>query len=428
MKRLLPLLMLLTLLTGCTLYDHMTVTELTLTVTPETIIELEDYRKLTAADLTGSTCYAEIEAYKAAHPEVTVTYTVELFGTWYDPSTTTALDLSTMTADQIPTLLDTLQWLPKVTDIALNGSEGTAVLSLTEVKTLTDALPEGITVSYAFDLFGQTLDLTTERIEFVNTEIGDDGEERIRQTLDLLPSCSYLKLDNCGLSNEVMAKLRDDYPDTKVVWRVWYGKNNRFCALTDETVVRSSHYLTNETVYNMRYLTDVVYMDIGHNETLTDISFCAFMPKLKLLIVSGAPVEDISPLAGLTELEFLELCFCGWLEDISPLADCTGLKYLNIAGSCVKDLSALDDLPIERFMAISTNRLPYAQRTAFAEKHPDCLSVYKGVQPYGYGWRYIDDGYTFWEYYATMRKIFHYDQLKLLNGYEWDEATKNDPW
>ena len=427
MKKLIPILLLVTMLIGCTLYDHFTLTELTTTVTPDTIAELTEYRKLTALDLTGSTCYAEIEDYKAAHPEVTVTYAVELLGTWYNPDTTEALDLSAITAADFSTVADTLRWLPKVTAINLNGADGMGTLTVTEVTALRDLLPEGIALTYSFELFGETFDMTTQRIEFVNTDIGDGGEPLLRQALDLLPNCTYVKMDNCSFSNEVMAKLRDDYPNVEVVWRVWYGINNRFCALTDETVIRSSHHLTNETVYNMRYLTNVKYMDIGHNDTLTDISFCAFMPELQLLIVSGAPVQDLNPLSGLTKLEFLELCFCGRLTDISPLKTCTGLKYLNIAGSYVKNLTALEKLPIERFMALSTP-LSYEVRKAFDEKHPDCLSVYTGVQPYGYGWRYIDDGYTYWDYYATMRQMFHYDELKLLNGYDWDEATKNDPW
>ena len=69
-----------------------------------------------------------------------------------------------------------------------------------------------------------------------------------------------------------------------------------------------------------------------------------------------------------------------------------------------------------------------AQKDAYSEAYPDCIVVKRGVQPYGYGWRYIDDGYNFNDYYKTMRQIFHYDEESLLNGYAWDEATKNDPW
>lgn len=425
MKRLLPILLLCAMLSGCTLYEHFTVTELTTVVTAEDINTLEDYRKLTHLDLTGSDCYAEIEAYIAAHPEVQVTYAVALLGTWYAPDTTD-LDLSHMTAEDIPAVIDTLQWLPAVTDIRLMAADGTSPLSLTDVKQLRDGLP-AVTLHYSFDLFGQTADLTTQRLEYVNRDIGDAGEERLRQALDLMTDCTYIKLDNCGFTNEVMAGVRDDYPDTKVVWRVWYGKNNRFHALTDETVVRSSHYLTDDTVENMKYLTDTMYMDIGHNDTLTNISFCAYMPNLKLLILSGSPVSDLSALSGLQELEFAELCFCGNVKDVTPLADCPNLKYLNIAYTAVSDVTALDELPLERFMAMHCS-MNYAARQAFDAVHPDCLSVYTGVQPYGYGWRYIDDGYTFWDYYATMREMFHYDQQALLNGYEWEEVTKNDPW
>lgn len=45
---------------------------------PEGLAVLENYTSLETLDLSGSTCYAEIEQYIAAHPSVDVTYTVTL--------------------------------------------------------------------------------------------------------------------------------------------------------------------------------------------------------------------------------------------------------------------------------------------------------------------------------------------------------------
>ena len=426
-KRLFPALIILSLLfclNGCSMYERYKTEELTLVATEEDIQQLEDYPNLHYVDLSGSTCYQAIEDYITAHPEVEVVYTVDVLGQTYSPNAT-ALDLSSMDAQSIPEVTESIKWLHNLKEINLMPTEGPSKLSVTEVKALAEACPD-VTFNYRFDLFGQTIDINAERVEFVQTQIGDENEGQIRAALDIMPNCTYFKVDRCGLSSEVLAKIRDDYPDTKIVWRVFFG--TKFNALTDETVLRSSHYLNNDNVSEMKYLTDVKYVDIGHNEVLTDISFLSYMPNLELLIVSGSSLTDLTPLANAKKLEFLELCFCGQLRDLSPLVGCESLKYLNISATKVCDLSPLENLPIERFNCILNPNMPSATKDAFVASHPDCLTVYTGKQPYGYGWRYIDDGYTFWDYYATMRQMFHYDEPALLNGYAWDEATKNDPW
>jgi len=425
-KSLIAALALTVCLSGCTIYENWKTENVTMVVTDETIVQLEDFPNLVSADLSGSTCYEAIEAYMEAHPEVSVTYTIEVLGTHYAPDTT-ELDLSEMSAAQIPQMLEEVTRLTEVTAIRLTAADGSVKLSPTDVKCLLDALPK-VEFTYSFDLFGQTVDLNTERVEFVEVEIGDSGEAELRAALDILRDCTYFKLDRCGFSNEVLDRVNKDYPDTKVVWRVFYGNNDRFNALTDETVVRSTHYLLNRNIENMKYLTDVVYMDIGHNEYLTDISFCNYMPNLKLIIVSGSQIRDISPLANHNQLEFVELAFCTLLSDLSPLASCPNLKYLNIANGSATDLSPLDNLPLERFNCMINYKISDAELARFVEVHPNCWSCFEGEQPYGAGWRYQDNNYTPLEYYATMRQIFHYDEPALLNGYEWDKATENDPW
>ena len=430
-RKLLTLLLctaLLSCLSGCfvkELYDNYKTEAVTMVVTEETIITLEDFPNLLTADLSGSTCYDAIKAYKTAHPEVEVTYTIQVLDDFY-PMDTVSLDLSAMTAADLPQITDALSRLLKVTEVNLMKADGTPALDLGELLTLTEAFPH-IVFNYQFDFFGQSVDLYAERLDYVNVHMGDEAEAELRELLSVMPKLTRITLDRCGFTSPVLASVNADYPDTKVVWRVFYGKNNKFNALTDETVIRSSHHLTNDTVEEMQYLTDVVYMDIGHNETLTNVSFLAHMPKLKLLILSGSPVTDISPLSGLTELEFVELAFCGNLRDLTPLSTLTGMKYLNIGGTNSDDITCLMERPMERFVCMLT-RIPQAQKDAYEQAYPDCLIVKRGVQPYGYGWRYIDDGYNFNEYYKTMRQIFHYDEESLLNGYAWDEATKNDPW
>ena len=51
----------------------------------------------------------------------------------------------------------------------------------------------------------------------------------------------------------------------------------------------------------------------------------------------------------------------------------------------------------------------------------ESITVFYGYsQPYGYGWRYDDNGKTmFWYYKDVIRKVFNYDQAdKILKAQE----------
>lgn len=439
-------------------------------VTAENIAELENYPDLKEVDLTGSTCYDEIEAYILAHPDISVTYkvyaanqelepdasalvleadsfdydelmsslaylpkmnsielpttnltleqiegitakypniqvsyTVDLLDKEYTPDVT-ELNLSEMTAEDMDVVIETLKMLPGVEKIELSNEVGVSALSMEEAKTLMDAAPE-VQFHYSFDFYGNMLSTDTERVELVNVQIGNEGEQNIRNALSLMPNCTYFKLEDCGIDSEVMASIRDDYPDTKIVWRIYCGK---FTMCTDETMVRMTFHLDDTNCHELMYCTDVTYMDVGHNSTLTDVSFVKYMPNLECVIVSGSPLTDISAFADHDKLTWMEFCFCGQLEDISAMASCDNLKYLNVSFTKVSDLSPIENLPLERLNSMG-NKVSRADAKAYEEKHPDCLTRFEGKQPYGYGWRYDDHGYTFFEYYKNMRVVFRYD-------------------
>lgn len=452
----------------------------TMVVTEKTISELDKYTNLQNVDFSGSECYDAIENFIATHPGVNVTYTVDIGGTQVEntadaltlspgqfdyqtlvenlkhlpniatislPCTdltmeeitalrsqyenvdvkytvtfleqelaedTTTLDVSGMNMDELEQLRNVAPMLPILESLELMDSNGQSNLSMEDVKVLMEECP-GMPIHYTFDFYGTTLSTTTETVELHRVKIGDEGEANIRSALDILPNCSYFKLDNCGVSSEVMASIRDDYPDTKVVWRVFFGKFN---CLTDVEMLRITNGLTDDIVGELKYCTDVKYMDAGHDEELTDISFIAYMPKLEICILSGSPITDLSCFQDNQSIEFLELCFCGYIKDLTPLTNCPNLKYLNVSYTKVSDLSPLDNLPIERFNCMKT-KTSDAEANRFNSLHPGCMVRFSGTQCYGYGWRYVDDGITFWDYYANMREIFMYDNASYVSGKEY---------
>ena len=213
----------------------------------------------------------------------------------------------------------------------------------------------------------------------------------------------------------MLAGIREDFRGkTKVVWRVHIGK---FSVLTDKETFRAVFAIDDSNCYNLRYCEDVKYMDIGHNDTLTDLSFVGYMPNLEVLIASGCLAKSIPGIENCKKLLWLEMVNCFYLEDISNFDGLESLKWLNLSSTRVKDLSSLDGLPLERFCCLSAKASVDEQNT-FLSIHPDCLTRFYGSQPYGYGWRYIDNGITYNDYYANMRIVFRYDDKDYRGNYK----------
>ena len=349
----------------------------------------------------------QIESLRAAYPEVEITATTEVYGLEYDLDTTTELDLSGITSSDVATVVEQIKKLPNLTHVNLNPENGIGALSLEDVKTLMDALPD-VVFDFSFDFYGHQLSTADEEVHIKNTKIGNEGEQNIRNALDLLKNCKRFVLENCQISNETMAKLRDDYRhQTKVVWRISYGKGT---TMTDAEVIRAVYDLVDDNCYNLIYCEDAKYMDIGHNEWLDACDFVSGMKSLEYVIISGAPVKSLEPFRNCKNLKLLEAAFCEYITDVSALADCPNLQMLNISNTHVTDLSPLDNLPLTH-LTVRTNpsgkcRLSQEEQDRVLKQHPDCWISYSGAQPYGVGWRYGEDELTPLDHYKVIRKVF----------------------
>ena len=444
---------------------------LSVIVTADTISKLDEYVDLKSIDLSGSTCYAEILEYQESHPQIQVTYDVSLGKVSID-NATTEITLSPADFDY-EKLLENLKYLPQVSAIAfpnisLSGdqviqlrekypdikldysvelfgdkidlnlahldlselqesqvSEAAAkiglltnlttvqlsdTLSMEAVATLQDANPNA-KFKYSFTLFGKQLTTSDTSVEFKNEALGNSAESEIRKALAILDECERFVLDDCSIDYNILADIRDDFPDgPNLVWRVYFGEDNRYTTLTDDEMMSAVYNVTDDTSYNLRYCNKVKYLDIGHNEYLTDLSFLGYMPDLEIVIASGSAVSKLVGLENCKNLTWLELAYCYKLSDISCLSKCENLQYLNVAYTKVSDISALATLPLVRFMALEAN-VSTSDQNIFNSEHPDCISIYSGqTNPYGYGWRYDDNGKTFNEYYKRIREIFNWDQ------------------
>ena len=380
----------------------------------ENLKYLPSLTSLTLVDMDLTT--EQLGALRETYPDILLDYTVELFGTGYSVDTT-ELDLSAMNSAGVEEACEKLGKISSLTDVTLSSS-----LSFEDVDTLQTAVPH-VRFHYTFNLLGRTVSTGDDEIIYKNLSLGDSDEAEIRKALKILDHTSRFVLDNCGFSNETLAKLREDFRGgPKVIWRVYFGTQGRYNTLTDDDTIRAVYNVTDDTCGPMKYLEDVKYMDLGHNEYLTDFSFVGYMPELEVLIGSGSAVKDLSGIENCKKLTWLELASCLKLENIEPLAGCEGLKYLNISYTKVKSLEPLDGLKLERFVYLNPKASTKEQNT-FLTIHPkaECITVFYGYsQPYGYGWRYDDNGKTmFWYYKDVIREVFEYDKAdKILKAQE----------
>lgn len=246
------------------------------------------------------------------------------------------------------------------------------------------------------------------------TEIDISGKaieniEELCEAFSMLEFLEYVDMCDCGLSNEQMEMISNRFPKVKFVWKVtmglWTIRTDcvAFSTLKDGTI---NYRLTNEDVKVLKYCTDMVALDLGHNK-VTDISFLQYMPNLKILILvdnrvegySDVYIDDLSYLKYVPELEYLEF-FVGSVSDISFLQYTPNLVDLNISYNPISDVTYLLNLPkIERLWCEHTN-LTVEDYELLKQTYPNAQVVYYGEGSVDQGWRTHDR-------YFAMIDMYH---------------------
>ena len=370
------------------------------------------------ASLTG----ADIELLRQAAPAASVRYSFSLAGQSVRLTDET-LDLSALGHEEAAKAAGLLPCLQDLTYVDLGG-EGENSLTWEDIGTLQAACPEA-DFAYSFSLYGKSLTTLDETLDFNHIRMDDRGEA-VRSILPYMQKCRYLDMDFCGVSNEDMAAIRDEFPGIKVVWRIWFGTN--YSVRTDVEKILASRPGVGGTVYDadadiLKYCTDVKYLDLGHNEVITDISFAASMPNLEVFVIAMNPITDLTPLMSCPHLEYLELNSTQ-VSDLSPLSGLTELRHLNI-GNCpnVSDISPLYGLTgLERLWIGCIDPVPPEQVEIMRGAAPDCDIDTEVYDPTAGRWRilglterakaiYAETGWIEWELhprYELLREQFGY--------------------
>lgn len=374
--------------------------------------------KVRSIDLgTAALTVEEFLNLQGAYPNAQIACNLEIFGQAVAQDAQ-FLDASAMTAEQTDELIAALPLLSQLQQINFIAEDGTGVYSVEQISQLDkvrEALPEAY-LRVSFELFGQTVTSDDERIEYYLTEIGNEGVETVRTVLPYLKSCTYFLMDGCGIDYEVLAQLRDDFPETKIVWRVWLVEEDYESAmflrcgsfLTDTHRVRTT-YVNDRNHHVLNYCTETKYLDVGHIENLHHCDFLAYMPDLEVCIIAITGITDITPLANHEKLEYLEL-FTTDISDLTPLISCPNIEHLNITNMPkLKDITPVYTLKkLKRLRMVDNPLITYAQKLEVAQMLPDCEMLNHGHFATAWFWRKDENG-EYVERYALLREQLEYE-------------------
>ena len=396
------------------------VSSLTLVLADGETEKLSSLPNLRFLDLRGSENAAEIAAWAGAHPEVDVSFDVTLpDGRVLDSDTYTA-DLSAMNGKQALEAASLLSLLPRLRSVDLGRERGD--LTYDDVDAIHAMLPDA-DLHLLFRLYDKDFDLADSTLNLRYIPVKDNCAA-VREVMAHMPNLRTVDMDSCGVDNATMEKLNQDFPDVKVIWRIWFGE--KYSVRTDVEMILASKasvggVLWDDDVAQLYYCHDVKYLDLGHNGGITDIGFVRGMPKLEAAILAMQGWSDASPLADCPNLEYLEM-FGVTCSDLSPLSGLSKLRHLNIASNIhISDISPLYSLTeLERLWLGCVNTVPNEQVEEMRRRAPKCvINTSVWTDPTTDHWRY--DDWVYVDRYALLRVQF--------GGYT-DDAfsfTWNDP-
>ncbi len=181
--------------------------------------------------------------------------------------------------------------------------------------------------------------------------------EDFKNRLSLLTRLKTLDMSECNLTNEQLGNLREEFPTVTIDWVIHLSKWKFRTDVTSFSVLvyRFDYVkITSKDLEVFKYCRNLEGLDLGH-QAITDISAIGkYLPDLKILILSDNRISDISPLASLTKLHYLEL-FINPIHDISAVSNMKELVDINLCYDKIYDYSPLYELPyLERIWLVGT--------------------------------------------------------------------------
>ena len=319
------------------------------------------------------------------------------------------LDLSGISPEDTELAHELISRMPRLQRVFLGSESGK--LRWEDVRDFQLEFPE-TEFSYEFGLYGRCFNINDGEID-LSYVILEDKAQALCELLPYMPRCTYVDMDSCGLSNEEMAALQAQFPDKKLVWRLFFGTN--YTLRTDAERLLASRpskggIIDESDLQVLKYCTDLKYLDLGHNGRINDLSFMTTLTKLEVAILGMNTLSDISGIENCVNLEYLEL-YESNAPTVEPLRNMTKLRHLNIGCTNVTDISPLYELDLERLWIGRYTPVPAEQLAVMQELHPGCWISTEAYDPDDAGWRHIrlaEQDYIIHPRYALLREQFGY--------------------
>lgn len=309
-----------------------------------------------------------------------------------------SIDLTDTTPDE--NLVSQLSVFPNLTYVDLHGVS----LTYDEMLELGERYPN-VEFGMVAELGGVEVDTNSESIDLNNQTITDLDE--FERQLKLFPKVTRIEMCDCSISNEDMADLNDRYPDIQFVWRVHMGQwSLKTDAVAFSVLIYNYKHkrLTSEDIEVLKYCPDLQALDLGH-QALTDLSCIPeYTPELRVLILADNRISDLTPLAQLKHLHYLEF-FVNKVTDLTPLAQCKELVDLNISYNYgISNIEPLLDLPLLERLWLESVAVSAADVQRLRDTYPNATIISRGSGSVDQGWR------THERYYA-MIDMYHNDYI-----------------
>lgn len=308
-----------------------------------------------------------------------------------------------------------LGFLPALRTVDLRGCK-------TDPHTVAELLAAHPAVNFDYDI-------TVGGVTFARDakEVSLDGAaaftlDDVRAAISLMSEPKLFDLGDCGIDNETLAALRDEYTETEIVWLIrlgeqWSLKTN---AVAFSVLIYTYDHvrLTSRDLEVLKYCTKLRALDLGH-QAITDLTpIGEYLPELRVLILADNKITDLTPLSNLKHLHYLEL-FVNSISDLSPLAECRELVDLNVSYNySIYNIEPLTDLPLLERLWIEACSISDAKVERLREIYPNTKIVKYGQGSVDQGWR------THARYY-DMIDMFHKKNYISYRFTRYDNKTES---
>ncbi len=313
----------------------------------------------------GEALPINVQELETAHEGLAVTYR---FRNQTVSGDVTALDLSggTPSLEELNALFHTA---PRLSELTLDDP------TEAEIETLVAFNPreKGIVLHCALPLLDEAFPADAEIIDFGSRKVTDEETADIEAMLPLFTNLSEIDLYETRLAQETMDRLFDAHPDiffgwTFGIWNDFYIVRSDATAFSSEIGLPGSHngLLTEDDFRNLRYCKGLQALDLGHNG-IKNLEFLRNWPHMKILILADTRVTDLSVLAELQELEYLEL-FLTTPDSYEPLTHLPNLLDLNLCHTKKEGKKYRDDDEILLLTQIKSLERLWISKTLTAEQ------------------------------------------------------------